>query len=212
MAMLDHSKCLLRPKIMHRRTLLASLNCDGPLGLALLAALALPWLLLAGGPHWTAALRYDRVALHGGEWWRWVSAHWVHLGVRHLALDSAGLALLWALYARALRPWDWLLVVTGAVAAIDAGLWWAQPQVQWYVGLSGLLHGVWAAGAVAEGVRRGGWAWLMPVALALKLVFEQRAGASLLAPEFPVVTIAHLYGALGGLGVYAALALARKPL
>jgi hypothetical protein len=110
------------------------------------------------------------------------------------------------------RPWDWLWVVIGATAMIDAGLWWAQPQVQWYVGLSGLLHGAWAAGAAAEGVRRGGWAWLMPVVLVLKLALEQRAGASLLAPEFPVVTIAHLYGALGGLGAYAALALARKPL
>jgi rhomboid family GlyGly-CTERM serine protease len=212
MAMLDDSKCLLRPKIMHRRILLASLNCDGPLGVALLAALALPWLLLAGGPHWTAALRYDRAALHSGEWWRLLSAHWVHLGIRHLSLDSAGLVLLWTLYARDLQPRDWLLVVIGATAMIDAGLWWAQPQVQWYVGLSGLLHGLWASGAVAVGVRRGGWAWLMPAVLALKLALEQRTGASLVAPDFPVVTIAHLYGALGGLGTYAALALARKPL
>jgi rhomboid family GlyGly-CTERM serine protease len=212
MAMLDDSKCLLRPKIMHRRTLLASFNCDGPLGVALLAALALPWLLLAGGPQWTVALRYDRLGLHSGEWWRLVSAHWVHLGVRHLSLDSAGLVLLWTLYARALRPWDWLAVLIGATAMIDAGLWWAQPQVQWYVGLSGLLHGAWAAGAAAEALRRGGWAWLMPAVLALKLVLEQRAGASLLAPEVPVLTIAHLFGALGGLGAYAALALAREPL
>jgi rhomboid family GlyGly-CTERM serine protease len=212
MAIIDDSKCLMPPKIMHRRTLLASLNCDGPLGLALLAALALPWLLLAGGPQWTAALRYERAALHGGEWWRLLSAHWVHLGAGHLALDSAGLVLLWTLYARALRPWEWLLVMIGATAMIDAGLWWAQPQVQWYVGLSGLLHGAWAAGALALAWRRGGWDWLMPAALVLKLLLEQRAGASLVAPDFPVVTVAHLYGALGGLGSYAALALARKPL
>ena len=197
---------------MQRRNVLASLNCDGRLGVALLAALAVPWLLLAGGPQWTAALRYERAALHHGEWWRLISAHWVHLGVRHLVLDTAGLVLLWALYARELRAWDWLLVLIGATAAIDAGLWWAQPQVQWYVGLSGLLHGAWAAGAAAVGLRHGRWAWLMLAVLALKLLLEQRAGASLLATEFPVVTMAHVYGALGGFGAYAALALPRKPL
>lgn len=178
----------------------------------MLAVLAVPWLLSAGGPHWTEALRYQRAGLHHGEWWRLLSAHWVHLGVRHLLLDSAGLVLLWALYVRELRARDWWLVLIGATATIDAGLWWMQPQVYWYVGLSGLLHGVWAAGAAAVGLRHGRWAWLMLAVLALKLVLEQRAGASLLVTQFPVVSIAHLYGALGGLGTYAALALARKPL
>ncbi len=212
MAILNDSKCPLRPKNMQRRELLTSLNCDGRLGIALLAVLALPWLLLAGGATWTAALRYERLALHGGEWWRLISAHWVHLGARHLWLDSAGLALLWALYARELRPGHWGLVLIGATAAIDAGLWWAQPQVQWYVGLSGLLHGAWAAGAGAVGLRRGRWGWLMLALLALKLGLEQRGGASLVVSQFPVVTIAHVYGALGGLAALGALALARKPL
>ena len=212
MAIVDDSKCLLRPLIMQRRSLLASLNCDGPLGMALLACLALLWLLLAGGPQWTAALRYERAGLLNDEWWRLVSAHWVHLGARHLMLDGVGLVLLWALYARALRPWDWLLVLVCTTAAIDAGLWWAAPQVQWYVGLSGLLHGAWAAGAAAVGLRHGRTGWLMLAILALKLLLEQRAGTSLLVEQFPVVTVAHLYGALGGLAALAALALARKPL
>jgi rhomboid family GlyGly-CTERM serine protease len=212
MTMDDDSKCLLPPQNMQRRNLLASLNCDGHLGFALLACLALPWLLWAGGPSWTAALRYERVALHNGEWWRLISAHWVHLGAWHLMLDSAGLALLWALYARELRPLAWLLIALGATATIDAGLWWAQPQLQWYEGLSGLLDGAGAAGAAAAGLRQGRWAWLMLALLALKLALEQRTGASVVTGEFPVVTIAHVYGAIGGLGAYAILALARKPL
>ncbi len=212
MAMLDDSKCVLRPMNMPRQDLLKSLNCDGRLGTALLATLAVPWLLFAGGPRWTEALRYERAAVHSGEWWRLVSAHWVHLGVEHLLLDSAGLVLLWVLYARDLRAWDWLAVLIGATATIDAGLWWAQPQVHWYVGLSGLLHGAWAAGAAAVGWRQGRWGWLMLAVLALKLTLEQRAGGSLLVTNFPVVSIAHVYGALGGFGSYAALAWARKPL
>jgi rhomboid family GlyGly-CTERM serine protease len=198
--------------IVRRQSVLESVNCDGRWGLALVGTLALPWLLLAGGPRWTAALRYDRAALHAGEWWRLISAHWVHLSARHLWLDSAGLVLLWALYARELRPANWLPVLGGAMAVIDAGLWWAEPQVQWYVGLSGLLHGAWAAGALAVARRERRWGWLMLAALALKLLFEQRTRSSLLVTEFPVVTAAHLFGALGGLGACVALALARKTL
>src|SRR4051812_39588823 len=189
MALLDNSKCLLPAETMERQSVLASLNCDGPAGRALLAALALPWLLFAGGPAWTSALRYERLAVHGREWWRVLSAHWVHLSATHLLLDSAGLGMLWVLYARELRPRHWLLVLLGATAAIDAGLWWAQPQVQWYLGLSGLLHGAWAAGAATEGARRKGWAWLMLAVLALKLLFEQHSGASLMSPALPVVAV-----------------------
>src|ERR1700694_3419816 len=146
---------------MQHRSLLASLNCDGRLGVALLACLALPWVLWAGGPHWTAELRYERAGLQHGEWWRLLSAHWVHLNARHLLLDSAGLALLWALYARELPPTVWMLGALAATATIDAGLWWEHPEVQWYAGLSGLLHGAWAAAATAAGLRQGRWAWLM---------------------------------------------------
>jgi rhomboid family GlyGly-CTERM serine protease len=197
---------------MQRRSLLASLNCDGRLGLALLACLALLWALAAGGPQWTEALRFERGAILRGQWWRLVTGHWVHLGVHHLLLDSAGLALLWALYARALRPREWLLVLAGATAAIDIGLWWGAPQLLWYVGISGLLHGAWAAGALALGLRRERSGWVMLALLAGKLALERLSGASLVAGAMPVVTAAHGYGALGGLAAVAALALARKRL
>lgn len=216
------SKCLSRPAKMQRRAIprvsagpraiLTSLNCDGSMGVALLGCLALPWALYLGGPAVTAALRYDRAAIRQGEWWRLLSAHWVHLGARHLLLNCAGLCLLWMLYARELRPARWLLVAACATAAIDAGLWWRDPQLQWYVGLSGLLHGVWAAGALLQALRADPLGWAMVSLLALKLLVEQHAGTSLLVTDLPVVTAAHVYGALGGLAALAALVLARKPL
>ena len=197
---------------MPRRTLLASFNGDGRMGLALLAGLALLVALACGGEPWTEALRYERGAILRGEWWRLITGHWVHLGARHLIPDAIGLVLLWALYARELRPAAWLLVAACATAAIDAGLWWGAPGVQWYVGISGLLHGAWAAGAAALAVRGQRAGWVMLAILALKLLLEQRAGASLFVAGYPVVTVAHLYGVAGGLLAVAALALTRKPL
>lgn len=197
---------------MQRRTVLASLNCDGRFGLALALCLAVLWLLAAGGPQLLLALRYERAAIQQGDWWRLVTGHWVHLGLRHLLLDSAGLVLLWMLYARELQPQRWLLVLACSSAAIDAGLWWGEPQVQWYVGISGLLHGAWAAGAAALALRRQRAGWLMLAILAAKLLLEHRSGASLISAGLPVVSAAHLYGALGGLASVAALALARQRL
>jgi rhomboid family GlyGly-CTERM serine protease len=197
---------------MHPGSLLASLNCDRRRGAALLGCLALLWALQAGGPELALALRYERTAIAGGEWWRLASAHWVHLDARHLLLDSAGLALLWSLYARELRPAQWLLVLLGATAAIDAGLWWGDPGLQWYLGISGLLHGAWSAGATAQllrGDRRGA---LMLALLAGKLLLERHGGASLVAAGMPIVTLAHACGALGGCVIVVALALRRKPL
>ena len=194
------------------RTFLRSLNCDGGYGWTLLTVLGFLGLLAAGGTRWAALLRYEPAAIRAGEWWRLLTAHWVHLGLMHLLLDAAGLVLLWVLYARELRPLTWLLVLVGATAVIDAGLWWGEPQLQWYVGISALLHAAWAAGAVGVALRGQSAGWVMLAILALKLAVEQYTRSSLVTEAFPVVIAAHRYGALGGLSVVVALALARKPL
>jgi len=181
---------------------LRSLNCDGRFGGCLLGLLAVLGCLALGGEPTLLALRYERTALAHGEWWRLLSAHFVHLGVRHLLLDSAAVVLLWVLYARELSASLWIFVLLGTIGTIDAGLWWANPQVLWYVGVSGVLHGVWAAGAahsVWRDARRELTGWLLLAALGGKLLYEYRAGESLLVASFPVVTAAHRYGALGGL-------------
>jgi rhomboid family GlyGly-CTERM serine protease len=197
---------------MQRQRVLTSLNCDRRTGAVLLGCLALLWALRAGGPEWTVALRYERVRIAGGQWWRLVTGHWVHLDTRHLLLDSGGLVLLWCLYARELRPAQWLLVLAGATFAIDAGLWWGDPGLAWYVGISGLLHGAWAAGAMAQLLRGDRRAALMLALLAAKLLLERRSAGSVLASGLPVVHLAHDCGALAGLLVVAALALRHKPL
>ena len=180
-----------------RPPLLASLNCDGTHGRMLLLFLALLLLPLAGGEGLAGWLRYQRAAIAGGEWWRLLSAHLVHLDARHALLNAAGLALLWALFARMYTAWRWLLAALLIIAAVDAGLWFLSPNLRWYVGASALLHGVFACGAIAmvrSGDRMG---WIALVVFAAKLAWEQWQGALPLTAG-PVVTASHLYGAAGG--------------
>jgi rhomboid family GlyGly-CTERM serine protease len=184
--------------ITKRRNLLRSLNADGAFGWALLGSLALLALPGLGGGALRAAWRYDRVALQAGQWWRWLSAHFVHLDVRHLAYNLAGLTLLWFLFARAWSPRRWLCIGLCSLAGVDLGLWYGSPTVGWYVGASGALHGFWAAGAVGQWHWRDRASWLPLVLLALKLGLEQWRGQSVVLGGLPVVLDAHIYGALGG--------------
>ena len=180
------------------RGVLASLNCDGRRGPALLAACLALLLPCLAGKSGRALLRFDRGALAQGQWWRLATAHLVHLDLRHALLNTAGLVLMWALFARDYTPRRWLMVTLAAVAAIDAGLWFADSTVLWYVGSSGALHGVMAAGAVAH-IRRGErGGWILAALLALKVLYEQLWGALPLSGHDPVVVDAHLYGVLGG--------------
>ena len=186
------------------RRLLQSLNCDGQQGLALLALCGLLLLPVLAGDAGREALRYDRIALAAGEWWRLLTAHIVHLDFDHAVLNSLGLVLMWALFARDYRPRQWLLIVLGAIAAIDAGLWLRDSTIAWYVGSSGALHGIMVAGTVAHVRRRDLDGWVLAVFIVVKLIYEQTAGALPFSQSHAgVVVDAHLFGALGG-GVVAA--------
>lgn len=186
--------------------LLKSLNCDGRLGLALLAGCAILLLPVMTGEAGREALRYDRAALAAGQWWRLLTAHFVHLDFDHAALNSLGLVLMWALFARDYRPLHWLAILVGSMAAIDAGLWLRDSTVAWYVGSSGALHGIMAAGTLAH-LRRGDLdGWILAVFIVVKLAYEQTAGALPFTDSHAgVVVDAHLFGALGGVAVAAFL-------
>jgi rhomboid family GlyGly-CTERM serine protease len=192
--------------------ILKSLNCDGRRGLVLLSLCAGFCLLTASAEPGRLLLRYDRAGLAAGQWWRLVTAHLVHLDLHHAVLNSLGLALMWALFQREYAPRQWLLIVLGSMAAIDAGLWLADSTVLWYVGSSGVLHGVMAAGVLGMLRRREPGAWFLALVLVGKIAYEQTAGALPLSGRDPVVVDAHLYGALGGFAVAACLKTGRAPL
>ena len=193
--------------------LLKSLNCDGKLGISLLAACGLLLLPVLAGDAGREALRYDRAALAAGQWWRLLTAHFVHLDFDHAALNSLGLVLMWALFARDYRPRQWLAILLGSIAAIDAGLWLCDSTIAWYVGSSGALHGIMAAGTLAHLRRRDLDGWILAVFIVVKLAYEQSVGALPFTDSHSgVVVDAHLFGTLGGAGIAAFLAPRMEPL
>jgi rhomboid family GlyGly-CTERM serine protease len=182
------------------RAVLKSLNCDGALGVGLLIACAVLLLPEIGGEHARELLRYDRAGLAAGQGWRLLTAHVIHLDLEHAALNTLGLVLMWALFARDYKPGQWAVILCVAIVAIDAGLWLRDSTVAWYVGSSGALHGVMTAGTLAH-LRRGDLdGWVLAAFIVVKLGFEQHAGALPFSDSGAgVVVDAHLYGAIGGI-------------
>ncbi len=163
----------------------------------LVAAIVLPqWL---GGEALAAALRYDRASVTAGELFRLLTGQFVHLDRLHALANAAGAVMIWALVGGALSASRWLWVIGLSLVAVAAGLWWFSPEVGWYVGASGMLHGLLAAGAVTQAARGDPLARLVLLIVAAKLIWEQWSGPLPFAGDSAVVVDAHLYGFVGGL-------------
>ncbi len=117
----------------------------------------------------------------------------------HAVLNGLGLVLMWALFARDYSPLRWLAIYLTSALAISAGLWFFDPEIEWYVGASGALHGVMTAGTLAHLRRRDLDGWILAVFIIAKLSYEQFAGSMPFAGAANTVVDAHLYGAVGGL-------------
>ncbi len=194
------------------RDLQKRLNFDGAYGVALLAACALLALVELGGDASREALAYDRGAIAAGAAWRLLTAHFVHLDPGHAMLNSFGVVLMWALFARDFSAGRWLAIYLFSGLVIGAGLWFRNPQVEWYVGASGALHGVMTAGTLAH-LRRGDLdGWLLALIIVAKLSYEQYAGSMPFSESGETIIDAHLYGAVGGLVLATFLKSRREPL
>jgi rhomboid family GlyGly-CTERM serine protease len=167
----------------------------------LLAILLALDLVLGLGDSVSQFLRYDRSAIAAGGWWRLLTAHIVHLDVHHLILNELGLVLMWSLFAQDYDAVEWCVIVLSGALAISSGLWWLSPRVGWYVGASGVLHSVMAAGSAKHLALRSWDRWILSIGLCAKLAWEQWAG-----PQAPLIVVdAHLYGALCGFAAGGAL-------
>lgn len=167
-----------------------------------LIAVVLPCLLLAlGGDAARVVLRYDRDAIAHGAWWRLFTGNFVHLNAGHLLEDMAGTVLLWLLFEDVLKGWRMPGLICAGALAVGLGLYAGDPQVDWYVGISGALDTLWAAGSLGLIRRRDRFGWMLAAILVAKLMYEQFFGAlplSTVSTGGNVIVDAHLYGAFAG--------------
>lgn len=167
--------------------------------LSLMALLLLTQLLGDTGRAW---LRYDRDLIAAGQWWRLLSGNFVHLGWWHLFLNEMGLAVLVLLCPQPLQASVWLRRLFFLSVGMSLGLYVWVPTLQSYVGMSGVIHGLFLLGLVPQVLKKDLIALGCLVYLFGKLGWEIFAGTPVsdeTALGGRVVLESHLFGTLAAL-------------
>ncbi len=168
-------------------------------------------------------MQYSRAEIGDGQWWRFITGNLVHLTWRHLLMNVLGLIVIVILFPNGVSLKVLVLAIIACCLSVTIGLWVFSPGVQWYVGLSGVLHGLLVVLIVMEyfsqkhseehgkkhGKKHREENWLNIIlfaALIVKLIWEGVMGpmpGSESAAGGAVIVQSHFYGFIGGL-LYAA--------
>jgi len=163
--------------------------------------LAVAILLQAIGPEY---FRYQRDWTQSGQAWRVLSAHWVHVGWAHLALNAAGLAICVTLTTPNWSLRRWLLQSLCMSAVISMLCTLQNPEINWYAGFSGVLFGLYFLAACDLYRRDRLIAVLVAAAIVIKVMLEQFTSLDIDSSALigaRVVVDAHLYGLLTAIAI-----------
>lgn len=143
-------------------------------------------------------LYYTAESVAAGQWWRLVTAQWVHHDQPHLWLNVGGLWLWWLLFIERLPNWrHWLLLLPIMLASTLAHQ--VSPQgFMSYAGFSGCLYGIYAYGSALDIAAGRHSSWLILLAILGKNGYDLWA--------LPADTDIAIYSHLGGMAMALLLA------
>lgn len=145
-------------------------------------------------------LQFDRQRIESGEWWRLLSGQIVHYGVYHLLMNVAALALCGFVLLRYLSLAAYATLLLVCALGVGLGLYFLSLELEFYAGLSGVLHGLILAGLLI-GLRATPLFNVAALLLVTGKLFQEQAAdfdtSHALLPV-PVAVDAHVYGAAAG--------------
>lgn len=171
----------------------------------MLALSLFAFLLQAVSNQW---LSYYHSAIENGQWWRLLTAHICHTNGYHLLLNGIGLLVVVLLFVKTFKSNNLLFISLFSSLFISLCLFWLEPSVQKYVGLSGVLHALFAFGVCDELKKKDRWGIILGLGFIAKISFEQINGPSLSTESLIGATVlinAHLYGAIAGVVYFLSL-------
>jgi rhomboid family GlyGly-CTERM serine protease len=152
-------------------------------------------------PFLESLLIYDRSAIAHGELWRLVTGNLVHYSAAHLGYDLMALLVAGTMIETSGYR-NYPVLCFAAAALIGMVLYWSEPAMLYYAGLSGVataaivylcLHGL---------TEKSAWRWVCAAALfglGIKVGVEFTLNESLLvasgSSEFLPMPLSHLVGA-----------------
>ncbi|WP_412971103.1 rhombosortase [Glaciecola sp. MF2-115] len=139
-----------------------------------------------------------------GNYYQLLTGHFLHTNFVHILFNLMGLLLLWALHGDDYEVRSYLSKFFILCILLSLCINFFAPDITWYVGLSGAIHGVFAWGCISDLENKLLSGWLLLIGLVLKVGNEQINGAGSLMPDLIDANVAvdsHLYGAILGLAI-----------
>ena len=145
---------------------------------------------------------YQRQSLEQGQLWRLFSSHFVHLNDKHLALNLIAWVIVFFLGVNYLSLSRWIVLSLVLMLSISVGIYYSVPDISYYGGLSGVLHGYFAYILVEWIKNKQRLSWIILLLLIAKVLMENFSDIGSSTTEYlelRVVTEAHLIGVLVGI-------------
>ncbi len=143
--------------------------------------------------------RFQQDWFQQAEFWRIITAHWIHFNWQHLLLNGLGLVLCVAIARPTWSMNRWIVYNILLAIGISMLFTWLNPELDWYVGYSGVLFGVFLLAAIELFKTERVIALLLGIGVCIKVILEQSSSVTVTSSEFigvPVIIDAHLYGLL----------------
>jgi rhomboid family GlyGly-CTERM serine protease len=143
--------------------------------------------------------RFQQDWFQQAEFWRIITAHWIHFNWQHLLLNGLGLVLCVAIARPTWSMNRWIVYNILLAVGISMLFTWLNPELDWYVGYSGVLFGVFLLAAIELFKTERVIALLLGIGVCIKVILEQNSSVTVTSSEFigvPVIIDAHLYGLL----------------
>ena len=140
------------------------------------------------------------------EFWRLWTAHWVHVGWMHFALNLLAFMCLPFIFPR-VRVWHFAAMLLLLPPLISLSFYFFLADIEAYAGLSGVLHGMFTTIAIVHLLYRKErmFATLVLLMILAKLIWENTFGSSNTAELIgsPILVEAHLLGVIWGIVIAA---------
>lgn len=146
----------------------------------------------------SALFEWQRHAIEQHEWWRILTGNLTHTNTTHLIMNVAALWLITWIF----RPTARSLMSDTLILALAVGIGLLFTPINGYVGLSGVLHALFACFALREVLMGKKQSLILIGAMTAKVLWEQTMGAANETEALigaPVAIDAHLIGAIAGL-------------
>lgn len=144
--------------------------------------------------------QWDHNAIIAGQYWKILTGNLTHTNLYHLGMNVFGLWIICFIFRAQLHPRPFLLILSGLCVAVGSLL--LLTSMQLYVGLSGVLHGLFGFYAMQEYHSGRKSSFYLVIGLALKIVWEQSFGSPTGTEALihaKVAIDAHLIGAISGI-------------